>query len=164
MGYTPISGVVSALLLSLPALAAPSLPLNKPTTVDGITTVCTGIGEEHQNDPRWSAFPLKIVFAGKDGQWVTDADISITRDGTGLLDVHCGGPWLLVKLPAGRYRVAGQMDGQRYTEKAFAPRKGQGRVILRFPNSGGVTSAEHSARLRALSENRVGPLRSRASP
>lgn len=153
MSYKPLCGAL-ALAFAASAAAAPNLPLNRPVTVSGIRTVCTGIGENRQTDPRWKAYPLKIVFAGKSGQWVTDGDVKISQHGRQIFAAHCTGPWLLVKLPAGRYRVSGLLDGQRDATKAFAPRTGQGRVILRFPKSGGATSAEHTRQLRALAENR----------
>jgi hypothetical protein len=132
-----------ALTSPSPAFAAANLPLNSPTTVNGIQAVCTGIGDEAQRDARWATYPLKIVFAGKGGQWVTDADVTIARDGKDLMAAHCGGPWLLVKVPAGRYRITGIMDGQTAETNAFAPATGQGRAILRFPDSGGAISPQH---------------------
>lgn len=142
-------GVCAALAVALfgaaPAVAAANLPLNSPTTVEGVEAVCTGIGEDAQRDARWAAYPLKIVFAGKGGQFVTDADVTVSKDGKDLASVHCEGPWVLVKVPAGRYRITGLLEGQNAQTNAFAPATGQGRVILRFPNSGGAISAEHKA-------------------
>lgn len=130
------------------------MPLDHPVKISGIESVCTGIGWEHQNDARWRSYPLKIVFAGRSGQWVTDGDVFIADRGRRIFAAHCEGPWLFVKLPAGKYRVSGQLDGQHDGTKAFAPRRGQGRVILRYPKSGGAVSAEHTQHLRALAENR----------
>lgn len=134
---------IAAALLAAPAIAATSIPLNTPTTVNGIDTACTGIGDEPQRDARWSAYPLKVVLAGKDGQWLADADITISQGGKDLVSVHCGGPWLLVKVPAGHYRITGVLDGQNAETNAFAPASGQDRAILRFPGTGGATSVEH---------------------
>lgn len=155
MIYTPFFAVAMVLTFVAPALAAPNLPLDKPVKVSGIATVCTGIGWERQNDPRWNSYPLKIVFAGRSGQWVTDGDVSIADRRHQIFAAHCEGPWLFVNLPAGKYRISGQLEGQRDHTKAFAPRSGQGRVILRFPKSGGAVSAQHTQHLRALAENRT---------
>lgn len=132
-----------ALVGASPTLAAPNLPLNAPTPINGIETVCTGIGDDAQHDARWDAYPLKIVFAGKGGQWVTDADVTITQDGKDVLSVHCSGPWLLAKVAAGQYRITGVLEGQSAAANAIAPATGQGRVILRFPNAGGAISPQH---------------------
>lgn len=139
------AALAGALLGAVPAFAATNLPLNSPTTVSGVDTVCTGIGDEAQHDARWAAYPLKIVFAGKGGQFVTDADVTVSKDGKDVVSVHCEGPWVLVKIPAGRYRITGALEGQNAQANAFAPATGQGRVILRFPNSGGTISADHKA-------------------
>lgn len=134
---------LAAALSGVSASAATNVPLNAPTSINGVETVCTGIGEDAQRDARWASYPLKIVFAGKGGQFVTDADVTISRNGKDLVSVHCGGPWLLLKLPAGRYRITGVLEGQSAETSAFAPAIGQGRAILRFLNSGGAISVEH---------------------
>lgn len=130
-------------LLGAPALAATAIPLNTPTTVNGIEAVCTGIGDEAQRDERWKTYPLKIVLAGKGGQFVADADVTLSQSGKDVVSVHCEGPWVLVKVPAGRYRITGALDGITAETDADAPASGQGRAILRFPNEGGAISVEH---------------------
>jgi hypothetical protein len=137
------AALVGAFLSAVSAIAATNLPLNSPTTLSGVETVCTGIGEEAQRDARWAAYPLKIVFAGKGGQFVADVDVTVSKGGKDVVSVHCGGPWLLMRVPAGRYRITGVLDGQNAQANASVPATGQGRVILRFPNSGGATSTEH---------------------
>lgn len=137
------AALAAALISAVSAFAATNLPLNSPTTVSGVEAVCTGIGEEAQRDARWAAYPLKIVFAGKGGQFVADVDVTVSKGGKDVVSVHCEGPWVLVKVPAGRYRITGMLDGQNTEANAVAPASGQGRVILRFPNSGGAISADH---------------------
>jgi hypothetical protein len=139
------SGACAAFAVALVALpaSATDLPLNSPTVVNGIAGVCTGIGDEAQRDPRWAAYSVKIVFAGKGGQFLTDADVTVSRDGKDLFNGFCGGPWLLLKLPAGRYHITGVLDGQHAETSVIAPATGQGRAILRFLASGGAISAEH---------------------
>lgn len=139
-GYAALA---AALIGAAPVFAATALPLNSPTMVNGIDAACTGVGDDVQQDARWTAYPLKIETTGKDGQWLADADVSITRNGKDVVSVHCGGPWVLLKLPAGSYRVTAVLDGQSTEAKALVPASGQGRVILRFPNTGGTTSPQH---------------------
>ncbi len=138
--------IALAVALTGAATAATNLPLNSPMTVDGIETVCTGIGEDAQHDARWDAYPLKIVFAGKGGQYVTDADVTITQHEKAVVSVHCEAPWVFAKLPAGRYHITGVLEGQNAETSAFVPATGQGRAILRFPNAGGAISPEHKAK------------------
>ncbi|HWY65355.1 MAG TPA: hypothetical protein VNX61_09080, partial [Rhizomicrobium sp.] len=33
-----------------------------PTTINGVEAVCTGVGSA-KDDPRWSAYPVKIVLS-----------------------------------------------------------------------------------------------------
>ncbi len=139
-GYAALA---AALIGAAPAFAATNLPLNSPTTVNGVDAACTGVGDDAQKDARWTAYPLKIVFSGKDGQLLADVDVTVSRDGKEAVSAHCGGAWLLFKLPAGRYRITGVHEGQSTEAKTFVPASGQGRVILRFPNSGGAVSPQY---------------------
>ena len=131
-----------ALLGLTSAVAQTDIPLDKPTTVDGVEVVCTGIGDS-AHDPRWAAYPLKIVFAGKGGQFVTDVDVTISHDGKALMTAHCGGAWMLAKLAPGRYELGGVLDNENASTKAVVSAKGQGRAILRFPGEGGTISPQH---------------------
>jgi hypothetical protein len=115
------------------AAASPELPMDKPTTVDGVEAVCTGIGDA-ANNPLWKTYPLKIMLAGKGGAWLTDADVTVTRVGKPVVSVFCGGAWILLKLEPGRYHLSGTIEGHSATTDAVVPVKGQGRAVLRFPN------------------------------
>ena len=126
------------------AAAAPlDLPMDKPTTVNGIESVCTGIGDDATHNPLWKTYPLKIMLAGKGGQWLSDADVTVTLNGKPVVSVHCGGPWILFKLQPGRYHVAGALEGDTAASNVVVPAKGQGRVVLRFRGEGGSLSPEH---------------------
>jgi hypothetical protein len=127
-----IGSGLAALLAAVPAFALTDLPMDKPTTVAGIETVCTGVGSSG-SDPRWAAYPLKVVVSGKGGVFLADADLTVARDGKRLLAVHCGGPWLLLKLPAGHYSVTAVVSGQSASTTAVVPASGQGRAVLRLP-------------------------------
>lgn len=115
-----------------PAGAAEALVPDTPTQIGGITVVCTGVSLDARQDPRWNAYALKIEFAGPGGQYTGDEIVSIRRGTTELVHVSCPGPWLLLQLPAGRYQVSAEAEGQTATSAAFVPKEGQGRIILRF--------------------------------
>ena len=127
-----IGSGLAALLTVAPAFALNDLPMDTPTTVGGVETVCTGIGSSG-SDPRWAAYPLKVVVTGKGGVFLADADLTVAQGGKQLLAVHCGGPWLLLKLPAGKYSITGAISGESASTTAVAPATGQGRAIIRFP-------------------------------
>ena len=73
------------------------------TSASGLQYVCTGIAES-KFDPQWEAFPLKLVVATVEGDYLGDFTATI-MDGTGtsVFDAHCLSPWMLVNLPAGNY-------------------------------------------------------------
>lgn len=138
-------GATVAALACTPAPGA-GLPMNSPTTVNGAEVVCTGIGDSAQTDPRWSAYPLRVEVVGHGGQWLADADITVARGASQIIATHCDGPWLLAKLPPGRYDVSGTLaGGATASAKAVVRSSGQARAILRFPNAGGAVAPQDSA-------------------
>ncbi|MEX0758187.1 MAG: hypothetical protein WD100_01285 [Tistlia sp.] len=75
-------------------------------TRDGIRYACTGVALDSREDPRWRAFPAKLVFTVKGGGYLPDVLTRIEdRQGKAVFTAKCDGPWLLVDLPADRYRV-----------------------------------------------------------
>ena len=125
------------LLFSLPtvARAANALPPDESVEIAGVQAVCTGVSLDARKDPRWDAFSLKIEFAGPGGQYVGGEEVSVRKAGAEILSVTCSGPWLLFRLPPGRYEVTATLAGQSATSAAFVPNHGQGRIILRFTGS-----------------------------
>jgi hypothetical protein len=109
------------------------LVLDTPTDVNGIETVCTGIDSDSRNDPRWAEYPLRLEFAAGSRAYVADETVGITGGGTAL-QVRCPGPWLLAKLPAGKYNVVATVEGG-VTKSAVVnvPRTGRVRAVLHFP-------------------------------
>ena len=118
------------------------MPVDTLTMVGDATAVCTGIGKDAREDPRWSAFPLRVEISGKDGQYLGDAIVEVK--GAGLdeeLTLRCNGPWVLVDLPAGKYTVttsAGH-DGPMRTATVNVGTM-QKRLVMNFPNLGGEIS------------------------
>ena len=136
-------GLAFAFALPVQAQEAPRLTLDVPTPVQNIEAACTGIGSTSREDPRWATFPLRIEAAGAGGQFLGDVQLSVTSGDRNLITVRCGGPWLLLRLPPGAYRVNGSFEGRTAQANANVPATGQGRVILRFPDAGGAVSPEY---------------------
>lgn len=91
-------------LTALPALAQsggdPILEAN------GVRYACAGIGKVSRNDPRWKTFPVKLVFAAANGNFLGDPNVAVTdRGGKAVFQAQCNGPWVLIDLPAGAYKV-----------------------------------------------------------
>ena len=136
---------VGALFFTVAASAQnSSLPFDTPTTVNGIETVCSGVGVSDEDAARWAQYPVKIVLAGKEGQFLGNAAITVSKGGKPVTNVTCPGPWTLLKLSPGRYEIRGTIDGETTKGTVYAPATGQGRVILRFLNRGGAVSPQYT--------------------
>jgi len=125
---------VFAVLVARPGLAQ-ELVMDSPTVIGGIETVCTGVGLDARADPRWSAYGLKVEVAGEGGRYLGGEVVRLSQNGNLLLEAGCTGPWLLFRLPAGRYDVEVRVGDQAVSSAAFVPAQGQGRIILRFTDN-----------------------------
>jgi hypothetical protein len=129
----------AALAVMLPGFAAHAgspMPMDVPISIDGTETVCTGIGDEAQNDPRWKAYPVRVEFSNKLMHYLSGAHVAL-KDGTGktMATVDCAGAWVLFKLAPAKYVVEASLLWQKSetSSAAFdAPATGQKRVVLRF--------------------------------
>jgi opacity protein-like surface antigen len=113
-----------------------SMPLDTPTTIGGVDTVCTGIGQEAQNDPRWLGYPVRIEFSNGGAQYLSGAHVDLsTAGGRQLVSANCPGAWVLFRLTAGTYKVSAMLTGQPggTSSATFSPpRSGQKRIVLDF--------------------------------
>lgn len=104
--------VALAAAMQVPAQAAPERVISR----NGVTLVSGGIGVESQQrlnalEPQ---FNLKLVFALVEGNYVSDVGVTVSNGAGKVLVEHVAdGPFLLMKLPAGRYSLAAEYGGQR---------------------------------------------------
>lgn len=130
-----LAGAVMASALRAHADDTTALPSDQPVEVNGYQLACTGIGDEAQQDPRWKAFPVRLEFAGGNAQYLADVKASVLdASGKELFKVSCDSPWLLVKLVPGKYKVVGSFRDFSKSSNFMAPKKGQARIIVRFPD------------------------------
>ena len=122
------------------ALADPvRVPLDQETTVGGVGVGCTGIGQT-KNDPKWRGYPVKLEFADAQRALLANEVVTVSNEsGAPMLEVVCEGPWVLLKLPAGRsYRVEARLTqssaGVR-SASVKAPAHGQATFLLTFPDA-----------------------------
>ena len=80
---------------------APPLPFDSPVSMRTMEAVCTGIGADSRNDPRWPTYPLRIELVGRAGEYLGQAEVTVSQNDEAIIGVQCGGPWLLVGLPPG---------------------------------------------------------------
>ncbi len=81
-----------------------------PTTINGVEVVCTGVGSA-KGDPRWNAYPVKIVLATTGGANLANAHVSLTKGGQEVAGLDCDAPWILFKPPAGNYTATATLIG-----------------------------------------------------
>jgi hypothetical protein len=81
-----------------------------PATMNGVETVCTGVGSA-KDDPRWRAYPIKIVLATAGGANLANAHITLSKGGKDVVQTDCDAPWILFKAPAGSYTATATMIG-----------------------------------------------------
>jgi hypothetical protein len=111
-----------------------ALPYDRPTQVSGIETMCSGIGLTDQDSATAADYPVTLKVVGGYGQWLGNQNVTVDRRGRQIADVHCQGPWLLMKLDPGRYHATVTVPGAAPKIVAFAvPRAGKREVIVRFP-------------------------------
>lgn len=83
-------------------------------TAGGVTHVSGGVGTESRDrlNSLSGDFNLKLVFALKSGDYVSDVRVAIAdAAGKALLDTTSEGPWFLVRLPAGNYQIVATLSG-----------------------------------------------------
>jgi hypothetical protein len=147
MNIIAIATVFSTFAIAWTAVAqietAPPLPLDRPQTMRSMEAVCTGIGQDAREDPQWAAYPLKVELVGRAGQYLGEAEVTLTKGGEAVISVRCAGPWVLFKLEPGAYSVTAEIEGATKTARVNVSGKGQARLIIRFPDQGGATSPEY---------------------
>jgi hypothetical protein len=86
--------------------------------VGGVSYVSGGVGTESLDRLNALAgdFNVKLVFALKSGEYLTDVRVAIAdAAGKTVIDTASEGPWFLIKLPAGDYQIVATISGK--TEK-----------------------------------------------
>ena len=138
--------VASALAAGLAVLAlnaygqapAPSggIPMDTPTVIGGVETVCTGIGVTQRQNPQWATYPVRVEFANAGAQHVLGAHVDLmTGAGKPLASLDCHGPLVLFRLEPGSYKVMASLfsqPGGTASATFTSPRTGQKRVVLTF--------------------------------
>jgi hypothetical protein len=123
-------------LLQACGLAAAQSGLSTGSGAPGVTFICGGVGldEQQQMKALASHHDLMLTFALGTGEYLADVDVRI-RDSRGVtvLDTRCGGPIMLVNLPAGgTWRVTAEVNGQP-RQATVITGKGVARAVFIWP-------------------------------
>ncbi|MGN6666587.1 MAG: carboxypeptidase regulatory-like domain-containing protein [Trinickia sp.] len=116
-----VSCVLAGTAASVSAQTAPT-----PITHQKVTYVTGGIGEDEVHAFRQvaSQYNMRITLASKSGQYLSDVDVSITSGRDVVLAVRTEGPFLFVRVPAGRYRIAARDRHLTETKEITVPSRG----------------------------------------
>src|SRR3984885_3054972 len=112
-----------------------------PTNINGVDTVCTGVGSA-KDDPRWKAYPVKIVLATAGGADLANAHITLTKGGQTVVETDCDAPWVLFKAPPGQYTATATLiggSGQSHSA-SFTSSSAQKEVTIVFKAPSGPPS------------------------
>ncbi len=128
----------SVLAPAMRAMAEPvAVPIDGEASVNGIGVGCTGVGES-KLDPKWLAYPVRVEFSDASNAYLANEVLTVRNaGGDELLSVFCEGPWILLKLAPGTYRIEGRVQGtdaKLETATIRPPSHGQMRVVLKFPD------------------------------
>jgi hypothetical protein len=130
-----------ALGAAVPSPEAVTLVPDTPTRLGSVEVVCTGVSLDARENPAWSAYPLKVEFVGRGGQYLGGVHVTLSMSSGTLATVNCNGPWLLFRLPSSRYRIDANIDGKTVSSIAIVAANGQSWVILRYPDLGGAVES-----------------------
>jgi len=136
-----MSRSVSFAILALAAAASSSasadpMAMDKPVQMNGLETVCTGIGET-KDDPQWLSYPIRIEFSNGGAQYLSGATVRISRGADTVASLDCPGAWVLLRGAPGEYRVDAAIDNSSARPVNAPFRMGTGpqkRIVLRFPD------------------------------
>lgn len=129
--------------MSLHAVAADGqLPPERQAGVASYLSGGIGEGESQRFEAAFNRYPLIVQLfeatGGRD-QYTADAQVKITdAKGRTVLDERAEGPFMLVRLPAGDYRVGASLKGRVLADHAVhVTDSGHAKTTFVFPANGG---------------------------
>jgi len=122
--------------LALPVAAvAQQATLPQPQTEGNVTYLSGGIGQDEALAMKEAQkqYPLSMIFT-QGGEYLANVPVDI-RDKSGKTVLHAvsNGPIMLVKLPAGEYRVSAQMNGKTLQHTAKVRAAGNTHLSFNWP-------------------------------
>lgn len=103
---------------------------------DGVAYIAGGVGESGRAeiDAVQDQYSLKLVFAYTNGEFLAEVDVVIVdAAGKTLVATDADGPWLLVDLPAGTYKIEATVNGETKTKRVTVPASGLTTVNMQWP-------------------------------
>jgi hypothetical protein len=141
------AAALCAAALAFPAaLSAEALDHNVPKTIDGVEAMCDGSSLNDRMDGDSRGYTLRVEVVGKGGQYLGGETINV-KGNEHDVSITCKGPWVVMKLPAGNYRVSADVPDAGHKEmNVRVPANGQRVAMFVWPNAGGeVTKPQQVA-------------------
>ena len=131
-GFIRSTAAVGLCAITITALA--QAPLPQPQTQNAVTYLNGGAGDEEIGYIKQSMkdYDLALSFSRSGGEYVASVAV-IVKDAHGatVIDLPSVGPYLLVKLPAGKYSVVANYHGDSKTRTGHGQRQHPaGRLVL----------------------------------
>lgn len=128
MNKSILAGIL-ALVAAVPPALAQAVPATQAAFVSG------GVGDD--SAARMAAvdreYNLKLLFAARDGHYLADVAVMIkTEAGGNVLATISEGPFLFVKLPAGKYQVTADYAGNAQTRSTTIAASGRRELVFRW--------------------------------
>lgn len=117
--------MIAALSLAF-GLALPASALEEQAQ-GNVRFVSGGVGETEIAEIKAMspAYSLQVLTADRAGQFVSGVHVTILRGGASVLDTDLDGPYLLVKLPPGAYRLKATFEGRNIERNLVIGQKRQ---------------------------------------
>ena len=129
-------GLFGCVSVSSAAMMSPNLPAGH--TYAGIPYRSGGVGVDEREALRsmTSADNLQLIFAARDGEYLSDVDVVIANSaGHEILRAVSDGPWLFTKLPAGSYLVTAEAKSRSLRRMVQVPGSGQAQVLFSWEDA-----------------------------
>ena len=124
-------GLAGVLATTAQASAESALPAWK--TSGELQYSCGGIGVDESTAMRaaMKSYPLALLFAAKNGDYLADVKVDIASGGKNM-QMTASGPVCLLKLPAGDYTVKATAEGGATQSEKVQVGKGAKTLDFRF--------------------------------
>lgn len=113
-----LSGAVVAVAAPAPDLpelsGAARAPFPQVESAGGVDYLNGGVslGEADYIKRQAREYPLELLFSGKGGEYGVADRVTVRQGEREVVSVPDAGPYLLLKVPPGRYTVEAEFDGQ----------------------------------------------------
>ncbi|OLL27508.1 hypothetical protein BTH42_32210 [Burkholderia sp. SRS-W-2-2016] len=102
-----------------------------------VSYVSGGVGRDESAALRQARrqWPLSLQFTGPGSSYVADVQVRIAKGSTTVLDTTSHGPYLLARVPPGRYTVSATYSGVTRRETVNVRGNGSARAVFSFPST-----------------------------